>query len=351
MRFSIDKLSHQLAQQTPRVLLLNGNEVLLVEETLDQIRQHCRKAGFTERLTYSVEAGFDWNAVSHAEQTLSLFAESRCIELRINNARPGDKGSKFIIAYCNDDSSAEPSTDILVIVTALLTKQQRQAKWVKAVEKSGWLVDCYDIKPEQFPAWIKQRLQHRALRVEAGVVDVLTYAMAGNLLAAAQTIEQLRVLSDDGAVTMELLQQTMADQSRFSVFNLIDSCLLGDSAQSLRRLQRLRSDNDSSVSLVWSLAKEVRELIKMAVLVQRGDSVSQVMQQYRVWSNRQRMVSSALHRLSVSQLQRCLQQILHVDAIGKGQQSGDAWHELEKLCLSLCGIDTLQFMYDDVSSG
>lgn len=341
MRLSVDQLAHRLNQQIPRVLLLNGNETLLVEEALDQIRQACRQAGFTERMSYSVEGNFDWNSVSQAEQTMSLFAEARCLELRIPTAKPGDKGARFIGEFCQAVESGD-AADTLILVTGLLTGQQRKSKWVKTVEQTGWVVDCPDIKAEQLPAWLKQRLQSKALRVEAGVVDMLAYALEGNLLAAAQTIEQLAVLSPDNTVTLDMLQQTLADQSRFSVYNLVDSCLLGVPDTVLHQLERIHSEDDNCVLILWALAREIRSLIRMAEQVAKGSSVAAVMQQNRVWSSRQRMVSSALHRLSAEHLKGCLQRLSVLDAIVKGQKPGDSWHELEKLCLSLCGIGKIE---------
>jgi len=341
MRLSVEKLSHQLNQGLPNILLLNGNEVLIIEEALDLLRATARKSGFTERLSYTVAAGFDWNEVGHAEQTMSLFAESRIIELRMSAGRPSDKG-QFIFDFVENLNNPQiDSNDILIIITDLLTAQQRKSKWITAVEKSGWLIDCYDVKSEQFPNWVKQRLQSRALRVEPGVVQLLSHTMEGNLLAAAQTIEQLHALAEEGAVTLELLEKTIADQSRFSAYSLVDSCLLGDAAQMMHRLRRLRGESDVSVLLVWSLAKELRELFRMSVKVQNGSSVNDVMREYRVWSNRQRMVSSALKRLSNNQLARAVQKVAELDLVVKGQRYGDAWFEIEKLCLYLCGIDTL----------
>ena len=341
MRLSVDKLSLQLNQGMPNVLLLNGNEVLLIEEALDLLRITARKNGFTERLSYNVVSGFDWNEVGHAEQTMSLFAESRIIELRMSAGRPSDKG-QFILDFV--ESTLNPqidSNDILIIITDLLSSQQRKSKWISAIEKNGWLVDCYDIKSEQFPNWVKQRLQSRALRVEPGVVELLSHTLEGNLLAAAQTIEQLKNVASDGAVTMELLEKTIADQSRFSAFSLVDSCLLGHTEQMMHRLRRLRGESDVSVLLIWSLAKELRELYRMSVKVQKGSSINDVMREYHIWSNRQRMVSSALKRLSSSQLSRAIEKVAELDITAKGQRKGDVWFEIEKLCLYLCGVDTL----------
>jgi len=58
MRVTLDEVAQRLAAiggaesntQLPRVILLNGNEPLLVEEALDRVRRVLKDQGFSERL-------------------------------------------------------------------------------------------------------------------------------------------------------------------------------------------------------------------------------------------------------------------------------------------------------------
>ena len=341
MRVVADQLSQQLDKQTPKILLLNGNETLLVEEALDKIRAHYRQQGYIERLSYSVDAGFNWDQLAESGQNMSLFSESRLIEIRMPTAKPGTKGAKFFTALTEKIAFGDVA-DAYLIITDGLTKQQRSTKWLSLLESSGMMVDVFDIKAEQLPQWLKNRFQQRAMRVEAGVVEVLSAATEGNLLAAGQVIDQLQVLATEGAVPMSLLEQTLEDQSRFSVYSFVDSCLLGMPTESIHRLERIRAEADNSVLVIWSLAKETRELLGMAHAIAGGESMGVVMKKHRIWSTRQRFISAALHRLNVRTLTGILHRIAELDAIAKGQRQGDIWHEIEKLCLRYCncGIAT-----------
>jgi len=337
MRIVIDQLAQQLLKQTPNILLLNGNETLLVEEALDRIRAHFREQGFLERLSYSVDPSFNWNELLESGENMSLFSESRLVEIRMPSAKPGTKGAKFFteltekLAFGNID-------DAYLIITEGLNRQQRSAKWLNLIESMGLVVDVFDIKPEQLPQWLKQRFQERALRVEAGVIDALASATEGNLLAAGQIIDQLQVLATDGAVPLSLLEQTLEDQSRFSVYSFVDSCLLGVISECVHRLERIRAEDDNAVLVVWSLAKETRELLRMAHAIEKGMSMNLVLKQHRVWSTKQRFVSAALNRLNVGDISTILEQIAALDALAKGQRQGDIWLEIEKLSLRFCGV-------------
>jgi len=81
------------------IYVLSGDEPLLVQEAADAIRASARAQEYTERTVMFVESSFDWNTLSQAADSLSLFAERRLLELRMPGGKPGDAGSKALQAY------------------------------------------------------------------------------------------------------------------------------------------------------------------------------------------------------------------------------------------------------------
>ncbi len=340
MKVSIDDLGQRLnacdAGSLPKIILLNGSEPLLVEEALDQTRRTLNKLGYTERIKYQAEAGFDWSALSGVGQAMSLFAERRILELRVPKSL-GTAGTKAIVEYCNN----LPQDDILVIIMPLLDKRQRSAKWFKTLDAISWVVDGYEISAQHFPRWVKQRFQSRALRLESGVAELLAEQTEGNVLAAAQEIDKLQVLATDGAVTLELLQHSLADQARFDVYALTDAALLGDFNRVLRIKGRLQSEGVEPVILVWSLVREIRTLAAISASEQMGQARGQLFKQYRVWSKRESLVSAALNRLNAQQWAMALERVAHLDQTVKGQRYdgvGDVWFQIEQLCAQMCAV-------------
>lgn len=337
------KLSGLSAEQLPKVILINGNEPLIIEEALDQVRQHLKSIGFIERLKYQMESGFDWSSITGIGQEMSLFSERRLIELRVPKAL-GAAGTKAITEYCNQP----PQDDLLVIIMPLLDKRQRQAKWAKVVDGCGWLADCYAITPEQFPRWIKQRLQSRALRVESGVVELLTQQLEGNVLAAAQEIDKLKVLAVDGAVTMALVSESLADQARFDVYALSEMCLLGKFDRAVRIKQRLQSEGVEPVIAVWALVREIRLLATLAFALEVNNSPqarTTLFKQQRIWAKREPSVNAALNRISAQQWADLLEQAAYLDQTVKGQrylEAGSIWHQIEQLCAGICGVEVVK---------
>ena len=343
MKIPLDQLASRLsssADNLPKVVLINGSEPLLVEEALDEVRKVFKKAGFDERIKYQLEAGFDWTNLTGAGQAMSLFSERRLIELRVPN-KLGTPGTKAITEFCQNP----PEDDVLVILMPLLDKRQRAAKWVKAIESIGWVSDCYEISAQQFPNWVKQRLQSRALRVESGVVDLLCEQLEGNVMAAAQEIDKLKVLAKDNAVTLKLVSNSLADQARFDVYALTEVCLLGDFNRALRIKNRLLSEGVEPVIVVWALVREIRTLAAISSAIRSGQNRSSVFKQNRIWNKREPAINAALQRIKLEGWYALLEKAAYLDQTVKGQRYddvGSVWHQIERVCAALCCVQIIR---------
>lgn len=343
MRVAIDQLASKLTScvgDLPKIILINGNEPLLIEEALDQARQVFKQAGFDERVKYQLEAGFDWGQLTGAGQAMSLFSQRRLIEFRVPN-KLGLPGTKALTEFCSDP----PQDDVLVVIMPLLDKKQRSAKWAKAVDSLGWIVDCYEINAQQFPMWLKQRLQSRSLRVESGVVEMLTEQLEGNVLAAAQEIDKLAVLATDGAVSVQLVSDSLADQARFDVYALTDVCLRGDFNRVLRIKSRLQSEGIEPVIVTWALVRDIRTMAAISAGIEAGQNKAMLFKQNFIWSKREAAANAALQRLPSSKWYQLLARAAHLDQSVKGQryqEVGPIWHQIEVLCSEICGLSLIK---------
>ena len=58
----------------------------------------------------------------------------------------------------------------------------------------------------------------------------------------------------------------------------------------------LRRNNTESVLVIWTLAREIRQLVEMAIEIGEGQSRQVVFRQHQVWSTRVSYVDAALER-------------------------------------------------------
>ena len=297
-----------------------GDEPLQINEAGDTIRAKARELGFTERQVFSVETGFDWNALLSASNSLSLFAEKRILELRLPGGKPGDKGSKALLEYC----VRPPEDTVLLIVSAKIDAQSQKTKWFKALENTGAVLQTWPVAIRQMPGWIEHRMRAKKMRPAKDAVVLLAERVEGNLLAAAQEIEKLYLLYGEADITTDTVLASVADSARFSIYDLADAALEGDASRTTRILEGLKLEGIEPVLILWALTREIRSLCIMANEINSGSSIDQVLAKHRVWEKRKALIKQSLRRHNAAHWQHILQRAGFIDRIIKGIDLGDA---------------------------
>lgn len=331
MKIAANQLSSQLNQSLLPCYLVSGDEPLLVLEALDTIRAAAREQGFGSRELFVQTGGFDWSELTNAGGNLSLFADRRIIELRLPAGKPGVKGSATIA-----DFAASSGDDILFLCSAPKPdRSSANAKWIKAFEKHGGLVQVWPVDSRELPGWIDARMRRAGLKPDRDAVRLLADRVEGNLLAAQQEIEKLRLLHGEGPVNAEDVDAAVADSSRYDVYKLVDAAVGGDAARAVRILNGIRIEGVEPVIVMWALTRELRTLANLAESVRGGTDLSSAMRQAYVWQNRQGLVRACVGRHQPGEFYRLLKLARDADAAAKGQKRADPWQLATQIVLEL----------------
>ena len=331
VKIKAEQLQRELQKNLLPVYLVSGDEPLLVMECCDQIRAAARDADYQERQILHADR-LDWDQFRQETQSLSLFAARRILEIRLHNGKPGTDGSAALVEYCQQP----PEDTLLLAVAGKLESAQRSAKWVKTLEESGAHIQVWPVKPRQMPHWIREQMQLAGIQADRQAIDILADRVEGNLLAARQEIEKLKLLTD-GPIDAQIMSSVVADSARFDIFTFVDRCLAGEAVDAYRSLQGLREEGTEPLTVLWALAREIRVLLSIEEDTSAGKSFETACKNAKVWQSRQQLLRQALKHLSANQLRMVLRQCRIVDQVAKGARDGDAWLELQDLMLNLCG--------------
>ena len=338
MRIKRSSLSANLKQDLAPLYHLFGTEALLIEEALDEIRRQARQQGFSERIRYTLEPGFDWNQLIAAGRSMSLFSDKQIIELRMPTGKPGVGGDKALINYVDSISGNDT---VLLLISGAIDKRAQNTQWFKKIEDAGVAVECPGIAAAQLPEWISQRMRAKGLQADADAAERLSHFVEGNLLAAAQEINLLALLSPHEKVTTETVENAIADHARFTVYTLVDACLAGSAHRCTRILQGLRRGRAEPVLILWALTREIRTLCHLSAGLAAGARAQDLYKRHGIWSSRSNLVGSALRRLSAPQCHNLLRRLVRADLMLKGRapmQRESIWEEIESIGLRMCGL-------------
>jgi DNA polymerase III subunit delta len=324
------------------VVWVHSDEPLLLLEAADAVRALARAQGVSERHVFEIDKSFKFEALQAELNSLSLFAESRLIELRLNN-KPGKELGELIARELGQlDGSIR-----LVITSPYLDKGTTETAWFKKVDALAWTCAVFALDRQAMPDWISQRLARQKQRCSREALQWLSTTFEGNLLAAKQEILKLALLFPAGEISLENLQSTVLTVSRFDSFDLVAAALAGDVNRCLKLLKAIQAEGEASILVLNALGNCARDLLAANEALQNRQPIDAALRGV-FWKTRP-AYEQALRRLKTKAIRRALELASQADTIVKGIAPStlphighkDAWQALTELCLALCGKDDL----------
>ncbi len=326
MKLTLDSLARQLERPLLPVYLISGDEPLLAAEAADAVRARARALGFTEREVHFLDRGADWDALRAAVATLSLFAARRIIEARLPSGKPGVAGNRALAGLIESLGA----DTLLLILTGRLDREAQSADWVRAVEARGAWLAVWPVPAERMLAWLEARCRGLDLAVDADALELLADRTQGNLLAAQQELEKLKLLAGSERVTAERVLAGTADSARFGVGELSQALIAGEPSRALRVLDGLRSENAELPLALWAVIKAMHEL--WACHAGSADAPAGGTRRPAM-----ALSSAVVRRAAHLPYRRLAERAVRADSMAKGRLPGDAWDELALLACELCG--------------
>ncbi|AXE29624.1 DNA polymerase III subunit delta [Chromobacterium phragmitis] len=328
---SPDALSAALGKGLAPLYLVHGEEALLALEAADAVRRAAQAAGYQEREVLTVEAGFDWSQLTDSMSSVSLFASLKLLEIRIPGGKPGVEGAEALQRL-----AAQPPQDTITLITLpKLEKAQQQSKWFTALEKAAQVVEARPVGRAELPGWIARRLKAQGQQLGAEALAFFVDRVEGNLLAARQEVDKLALLYPKGELSLADLQAAVANVARFDVFQLSEAWLSGDTPRLTRMLDGLMAEGEAPVLVLWSLAEDVRMLLKLRQGLKDGRQPRDMARELRLWGEKQKLAEPALRRIGPRKLMAALSECARIDRQIKGVEPGEPWQTMRALAVGL----------------
>ncbi|AIA70263.1 DNA polymerase III, delta subunit [Pectobacterium atrosepticum SCRI1043] len=332
IRLYPEQLTAQLHEGLRGCYLVFGTDPLLLQESLDSIKRVAQQHEFSEHFSFILDLHTDWDAVFSTCQALSLFASRQSLLLLLPENGPNAAMSENLVKL-----SGLLHPDILLILRGhKLTKAQENSAWFKALAQDSVYISCLTPEQGQLPRWVAQRAKAMKLTLDEQATQLICYCYEGNLLALSQALERLALLYPDGKLTLPRVENAVNDAAHFTPFHWLDALLAGKGKRAWHILQQLKQEDCEPVILLRTLQRELLQLL--ALKRRMSDTpLRTLFDQQKVWQNRRDLLTQALQRLSLQQLQQAVRLLTQVEITLKQDYGQSVWSELESLAMLLCG--------------
>ena len=330
MRLTAEQFLERPLKTLSPLYVIHGAEPLAALEAADALREQVREAGYVEREVLTAESGFDWSKLTSAGSELSLFATQRLLELRIPTGKPGREGSAAIEKFC----ARLPEDTITLVSLPEIDWQGKQTKWFVALEAIAVMIEAAPVERARLPQWLKGRLARQQQSADTEALEFLADRVEGNLLAAQQEIRKLALLCPPGEISLALLEDSVANVSRFNPFQLVSAIYdaVGGNSNGMARIQRmldgLKAEGDAPPLILWVITNEIRLLARVRGVTRSGRPPH---------PGKARELERIARSHTAESLQALLLQAAEIDRMIKGLNPNDPWDALAELAHGLAG--------------
>ncbi len=313
----ITELKKNLKQgNLDNVYLVTGQEQVFIEN----IQKSFKEIMTSEERDMNFSS-FDLEEVSLADMineaiSAPFFGERRLVfaqnpyfltSEKVKNAV--DQNTDLLLKYIQN-----PTPSTILVIFATYEKLDARKKLVKQLKKLATPIDAGQMEGPQLNRAIQQSLQKDNYQIEPQALDLLVNKTKSNYSLIVNQLEKLKLYAlktkviDQKAVS-ELVPQSLED----NVFDLMNQILRKNIYQAEELYRQFLLQKIDPILLIAILTSQVRLLIQVKVLTERGLTEATISKNLRLHPYRVKMSHRQARSLKLQQLTQMYQDLVNLD--------------------------------------
>ena len=328
--------------------LAHGDEPLLSQWLIDALRPHWRAQNYAIKRIELISVK-SWQEVLSELGSQSLFDDASAL-IVTGNHKP-DKAVITELERFAVEAQTGTHSHSLLWLTPKQDKRAQSSKWFTPFAQYGHVIDCNLYNEQQRQQLLQIQAQQFGLRLSQEAWQLLMSHTEHHLLSAYQTLWRLSYLfapqlvaknieasqqtdhstqlKNNIALDIKDLQAALVSDAQFSVFDLSDAMLAGNSTQVAKIMFQLKATDEPTTLVLWAVSKDMRQIMQLMD--------GQDPQSLGIWRSKQGLYQQACRRQSKTQTAEWPALLYKCDQAIKGLVRQPAWELLLQAALELSG--------------
>ena len=328
--------------------LAHGDEPLLSQWLIDALRPHWRAQNYAIKRIELISVK-SWQEVLSELGSQSLFDDASAL-IVTGNHKP-DKAVITELERFAVEAQTGTHSHSLLWLTPKQDKRAQSSKWFTPFAQYGHVIDCNLYNEQQRQQLLQIQAQQFGLRLSQEAWQLLMSHTEHHLLSAYQTLWRLSYLfapqlvaknieasqqadhstqlTNNVALDIKDLQAALVSDAQFSVFDLSDAMLAGNSTQVAKIMFQLKATDEPTTLVLWAISKDMRQIMQLMD--------GQDPQALGIWRSKQGLYQQACRRQSKTQTAEWPALLYKCDQAIKGLVRQPAWELLLQAALELSG--------------
>ncbi|MEE3003154.1 MAG: DNA polymerase III subunit delta [Pseudomonadota bacterium] len=326
MQLKFEQLTNSISKELNNHYLISGDEPWQKEEAEKIICDNAKLKGFHINKTYHIDSDKAWQEFATNTNTIGLFTNKQLYKITLKKNKITNKGLKIISNFWHNSNK-----DIIIVITSpKLSAAEKKLAWLKKFSDIGVVITVWPIQANQMVAWTKSRLNNHKLKANSDVIHQLISLTQNNLHALEQTIIKIKLSSDVEVISSEYLSKIIFQQSKFSIFDILDPIAFGDSKLVITILESLQHDPAQINTVLFMILNDLVECL--------DDNYRE-----KNYYNKKKLVRLDKYRnkFTSKEIIKTISQAREIEKAIKGATNNEPWHLLSKLCLKLAAVKNI----------
>ena len=309
--------------KSSNIFFLFGSEIILKNNSADQINSFLKEKGFTEKKIILENDYSNVNKIILENSSGTLFGSKTIIEINHYKGKiPNDILGIFDIKDINKKAN------IAIIIKSSIEKINKATKWVNQVNNSSLMIECNKLKLFEEKAWVKNQLNFMtdidAKDYSNKIIDIFS----GNLVAQQNEINMLKLTYS----REETLSNLSSENPDFLPYQLEDKIIELDTNYSLRIINSIKK-NDAHYGplLVWIIGKIINVCIGT-------NQDKMTLEKLGVWKNKIPNYLTFIKKHPLKKMISLQKKVYQLDLASKGLTGitkDQFWQELDNMVIDL----------------
>ena len=312
--------------KSPRLFFVYGPEIILKNDSIDQINEFYKKHGFTEKKAIFDKDFKDIEKILIENAGGSLFGSKTIIEIFHNGGKiPKEITNIFEIPNINK------MENIVIIIRSAIEKINLKTKWVKRMNDISLIVQCAKLKSFEEKVWVKDRLSFMNERDAKNYTNKITDLFSGNLVAQNNEINILKLTYSEESN----YQDIGIDNAEFLPYQLEDKIIELNTNYALRISKSIKKNDDHyGPLLVFIMGK----IINTSVSVHQNINKNSSLEKAGIWRSKMPAYINFIKKHTLKKMMPLQKKVYELDLAAKGLAGitkDQFWQEIDNMIIDL----------------
>ena len=303
-----------------------GPEIILKNDSIDQINEFYKKHGFTEKKAIFDKDFKDIERILIENAGGSLFGSKTIIEIFHNGGKiPKEITNIFEIPNINK------MENIVIIIRSAIEKINLKTKWVKRMSDISLIVQCAKLKSFEEKIWVKDRLSFMNERDAKNYTNKITDMFSGNLVAQNNEINILKLTYSEESNNQDI----GIDNAEFLPYQLEDKIIELNTNYALRISKSIKKNDDHyGPLLVFIMGK----IINTSVSVHQNINKNSSLEKAGIWRSKMPAYINFIKKNTLKKMMPLQKKVYELDLAAKGLAGitkDQFWQEIDNMIIDL----------------